>query len=257
MNYTLVSVIGCMFLFLGMLLVAFVAYRLGRRRSAEAGAATEGSGALTGAIFALLGLLIAFTFNGAFSRLDARRQLIVQEANAIGTAYLRLDLLPADAQPGLREIFREYLSSRVELYGVMTDIPAATREVTRAMALQDEIWDQAVAASGGAEHQAARMLLIPALNEMIDIVTTRSIAIQTHPPAIIWVTLSVLALASAGIAGYSASAVEHPRYFYMIAFAAITVFTLYVILDVEYPRYGFVRLDQANQALANLVDMMK
>lgn len=257
MNYTLVSVIGCVVLFLGMLLVAFLGYRLGRLRSAEAGAPTEGSGALTGAIFALLGLLIAFTFNGAFSRLDARRQLIVQEANAIGTAYLRLDLLPAEAQPGLRESFREYLASRVALNEAMTDIPAATREVLRAMALQDEIWGQAVAASTGMEHETTRRLLIPALNEMIDIVTTRSIAIQTHPPVIIWVTLSVLALACAGIAGYSASAIEHPRYFYIIAFAAITVFTLYVILDVEYPSYGFVRLARENQLLANLADMMK
>lgn len=257
MNYTLVSLIGCVVLFFGILLVAFVAYRLGRRRSAEGRAATEGSSALTGAIFALLGLLLAFTFNGAFSRLDVRRQLVVQEANAIGTAYLRLDLLPADAQPGLREDFREYLAARVALYEVMTDIPAATREVTRAMALQDEIWDKAVAASGGTEHQAARMLLIPALNEMIDIVMTRSIAIQTHPPIIIWVALSLLVLACGGIAGYGASAVEHPRYFYILAFAAITVFTLYVILDVEYLRYGFVRLDQVNQSLANLADMMK
>ncbi|PWB50438.1 MAG: DUF4239 domain-containing protein [Anaerolineales bacterium] len=257
MNYTLISVIGCVVLFLGMLLVAYLAYRLGRWRSVETGVATEGSGALTGAIFALLGLMLAFTFNGAFSRLDARRQLIVQESNAIGTAYLRLDLLPPEVQPGLRESFREYLASRVAFNKVIKDIPAATEEITRTMALQDEIWNQAVVGSREAEYQAARLLLLPALNEMIDIVTTRSIAIQTHPPVIIWVVLSVLALTCAGIAGYSASAVEHPRYIYMIAFAAITVLTIYVILDVEYPSSGFVRLVRENQMLANLAEMMK
>jgi hypothetical protein len=257
MNYTVISLIGCVGLFLGMLLVAYLAYRWGRWRSAETGVATEGSGALTGAIFALLGLLIAFTFNGAFSRLDARRQLIVQEANAIGTAFLRVDLLPPEIQPGIRESFREYLASRVALSQVLTDIPAATREINRANALQDEIWNQAVDGSRGAEYQAARMLLLPALNAMIDIVTTRSIAIQTHPPVIIWVVLAILALTCAGLAGYSASAVEHPRYIYMIAFAAIIALTIFVILDVEYPSYGFVRLVRENQMLANLAEMMK
>ncbi len=67
--------------------------------------ATAGLGAIEGAIFALLGLLIAFSFSGAMSRFDARRPLIVDESNAIGTAWLRLDLLPPDAQPALNGPF--------------------------------------------------------------------------------------------------------------------------------------------------------
>ena len=97
-------------LFLGMLLFLEIGRRIAIRRMKEdAGAAGEGIGAVDGAVFALLGLLIAFTFSGASSRFDTRRQLIVEETNDIGTAYLRLDLLPADLQPALRESFRRYL----------------------------------------------------------------------------------------------------------------------------------------------------
>jgi len=257
LNYTLVSVIGCVALFLGMLLIAYLAFRLGRRRWQEADETPQSSGAITGAVFALLGLLIAFTFSGAFARFDARRQLIVQEANAIGTAYLRVDLLPAEAQAPLRESFREYAATRVAQQQYVSDTPAARKDYARTSGLQNEIWTQAVAASSGPEYQSARMLLIPALNEMIDIVTTRSTAIQTHPPLLVWIALSVIALACAGMAGYSASSAEQPKYFYFIVFAAIIAFTLYIILDVEYPRYGLVRLDQVNQVLVDLAETMK
>src|SRR5215475_7969280 len=97
-------------LFVGMLLLLEVGRRIGLRRIAEeAEGARAGVTAVEGAVFGLLGLLIAFTFSGAASRFDTRRQLIVEETNAIGNAYLRLDLLPTDTQPALRDSFRRYL----------------------------------------------------------------------------------------------------------------------------------------------------
>src|SRR6266513_2257041 len=84
------------------------------------------------AVFALLGLLLAFTFSGAASRFDTRRQLIVEETNDIGTAYLRLDLLPVDAQPGLCENFRGYVDARLEVYRKLPDIAAAKEEMVKA-----------------------------------------------------------------------------------------------------------------------------
>src|SRR5437870_4214168 len=90
-----------------MLLFLEIGRRIGLRHKAK-GLAVGGAGhgAVEGAVFALMGLLIAFTFSGAADRFNTRRQLIVEETNAIGTAYLRLDLLPASAQPKLREDFR-------------------------------------------------------------------------------------------------------------------------------------------------------
>ena len=97
-------------LFAGMILLLEVGRRLGRRRHGrDEEGARAGLGAVEGAVFALLGLLIAFTFSSAASRFDTRRQLIVQEGNAIGTAWLRLDLLLSSAQPELRDLFRRFL----------------------------------------------------------------------------------------------------------------------------------------------------
>src|SRR5512139_1750487 len=127
MNRTLVAEIACISLFLGMSLFSIVFYRFGRRRRQEEDAPSEVSGPIIGAVFALLGLLIAFTFSGAYSRFDARRQLIVQEANAIGTAYLRVDLLPAETQAPLRESFREYTATRAAQQQYVSDNPAARK----------------------------------------------------------------------------------------------------------------------------------
>ena len=99
-------------LFAGMLLCLDLGRRFGIHRMAQdPEGAHSGTGAVDGAVFALLGLLIAFTFSGAAGRFDERRSLIVEETNDIGTAYLRLDLLPAGAQPALRDLFRRYLDA--------------------------------------------------------------------------------------------------------------------------------------------------
>jgi hypothetical protein len=102
MHYTVLGVALAVGIFLGMLVLLELGRRLGQRRLA---ADTEGAGVgvIDGAVLALLGLLLAFTFSGAAARFETRRSLVVEEANAIGTTYLRLDLLPSEAQPPLRE----------------------------------------------------------------------------------------------------------------------------------------------------------
>ncbi len=131
-------------LFAGMLLLSVIGRRIGVarfRRDPEA-ATTEG-GAAEAAVFGLLGLLIAFTFSGAASRFEARRQLIGEEANAIGTAYLRVDLLPDDSQPELRDLFRRYVELRATVYQSALDQAETTARLSAGDALQREIWTKA------------------------------------------------------------------------------------------------------------------
>src|SRR5713226_6869155 len=96
-------------LFLGMAICLEVGYRIGSYASKTTENAHEGTSTIQSAVFALLGLLLGFTFGNGISHLDQRRVLIVREFNAIGTAYLRLDLLPPNQQPEMRHLFREYL----------------------------------------------------------------------------------------------------------------------------------------------------
>ena len=219
--------------------------------------ARAGLGAVDGAVFCPLGLLVAFTFSGAASRFDARRQLVVEEANAIGTAYLRIDVLPHEAQPVLRDKFRRYVEARLDAYRELPDLAAAKEALARATVLQGEIWGEAVAASRVASSQPAAMLLLPALNAMIDITTTRTMAAQMHPPAIIFAMLVLLALTGALLAGVGMGAGEGRSWIHMIGLAAGMALAVYVILDIEFPRLGLIPVDAIDQVLVELRESMK
>ena len=246
-------------LFLGMIGLLELGRRIGLRRlRKDPGAAREGLGAAEGAIFALLGLLIAFTFSGAADRFDQRRHLIVEEANAIGTAYLRIDLVAPDLQPALRDAFRRYLTARLDVYRKipdMTAVDAALGEVDR---LQKNIWGQAIAATRApGSHPSAAVLFLPALNAMIDITTTRTTATRFHPPAIIYVLLILLALASALLAGHAMATAKARSWAHVVGFAVAMAVSLYVILEIEYPRLGLIRVDSFDETLAELRQLMK
>jgi hypothetical protein len=242
-------------LWLGMLLFLEAGRRIGdRRRAADAGAA-GGTGAIEGAVFALFGLLVAFTFSSAASRFDARRELVVREANAIGTAYLRLDLLPAEAQPALRALFRAYLDSRLETYRLLSDIPAAEKELAHSVRLQGEIWARAVAASAQGQ-LSTPTLVLSALNEMFDIVTTRMMATRFHAPALVFALLFGLGLGCSFLAGYGMAGGRKRNWVHMIGFATITAISIYVILDMEYPRLGLIRVNAADRVLVELRQSM-
>lgn len=257
MNMFVVAV-AAVLLFLGMLAAQEGGRRLAARHARDGGQDTGGSSAIDAAVFALLGLLVAFTFSGAAVRFDDRRELITEETNDIGTAYLRIDLVPAEFQPALRETFRSYLDARISAYQKVPDLPAVEAELNRANALQGEIWKQAVAAaqSPGAPTSTA-ILLVPALNEMFDITTTRYMATRMHPPYIIFGLLFALALAAALLAGYAMGGESRRPWLHAIVFAAVMAVSVYVILDLEFPRLGLIRVDDFDQAMVALRATMK
>jgi hypothetical protein len=246
-------------LFVGMLVCLEIGRRIGVCRLArDAEGARTGVAAVEGALFGLLGLLLAFTFSGATARFDVRRQLIVEETNNIGTAYLRLDLLPPNAQPPLREKFRQYLDARLEVYRKLPDIEAAKAELAKANRLQGEIWRQAEAESRAkGASPAAPVLLLPALNAMIDITTTRTMTTEIHPPTIIFALLFASALATSLLAGYAMAGGKTRSWLHMLGLASVIAVAVYVILDIEYPRLGFIRVDAFDRALVELRDSMK
>src|SRR5204863_5082468 len=154
-------------LFVGMLLALKAGFRLGMRRiETETDAERVGLVSIETAIFGLLGLVLAFTYAGAASRFEQRRALTIQEANAVGTAWLRLDLVPAAAQPALREKMRAYGRVHVAAYDLLPDWKAFTAKLGQAQAMQAEIWSDAVVAVREAPPPAA-LLLLPALNDLI------------------------------------------------------------------------------------------
>ena len=248
-----VMLLGCM------LSLLEIGRRLGiRRRSKESEGERGSLGTIEGAMFALFGLVMAFTFSGAASRFNEKRILIAEEANTIETAYLRLHLVSQKARPELQELFRGYVDSRLETYRKLPDMKAAAIEMARSKKLQEEIWTKAVAATLlPNSHPDAGKLLLPALNSMIDITTVRGMALQTHPPNIIYALLFSLALICSLLAGYRMAIGQHRSWLHILSFAVITVIVVYVIIDVEYPRAGLIRLQAFDQLLVNVREGMK
>jgi hypothetical protein len=239
--------VSAFLLFPGMMLMMEVGRRLRVRRVSN-----EGIGAVEGAVFGLFGLLLAFTFSGAVSRFDNHRLLLTEETNDIGTAYLRLDLLPPPVQPALRQLFREYTNSRLHLFDAVA--PEVSPETVR---LQNEIWRRSVAAasSTGANPDATKLLL-PALNNMIDITSSRRNAFNMHPPAIVYLLLFAFSCGCAFMAGYSIK-MGDGDWVYSIALAAMVTLTIYATLEIEYPRMGLIRLIGLDQSLIALRNSMQ
>ena len=234
-----------------MIVAALLGRRLrGKHSDAMISAATEG------AVFALFGLLLAFTFSGAVSRFDDHRKLIVEEANDISAAYLRLDLLPAAAQPALRQDFRDYAAVAEHRFDEIPENPQSIKAAEQAERLLKQIWSGSVAAasSPGANVDATRLLL-PALNNMIDITTTRKNSYNLHPPSIIFLLLYIFSAVCAYMAGYSMETGRH-HWLYTISLALTVTLTVYTTLEVEYPRIGLIRLTTQNEVFSDLINTM-
>jgi len=259
MHISLKFLIFAFSLYVGMILFLEIGRRVGQWRAAqEPDGEDKGIGTVDGAVFALFGLLLAFTFSGAASRFDHRRALITQEANAIGTAYLRIDLLPADKQPALRILFRQYLEARIQKFKEYASNPEASHaEYERGLKLQGEIWKLAVAGVSAAPVPTVAAQIIPALNEMIDITTTRLVATETHPPRIVFYMLFGLGLVVSLLAGYDLAPSKKRPWLHVIAFSTAITATIYVIIDIEYPRRGFIRVDYVDQILVDLLKSMQ
>jgi hypothetical protein len=258
MSFMLIGIVTVLAMFAGMLGLLGLGRWLGARQlEQDPDAAKPGAGAVEGAVFGLMGLLIAFTFSGAAARFDARRALAVEEANAIGTAWLRLDLLPAAAQPALREKFRAYLDARLAAFRSLPDLDAAKAKLARAGALQAQIWTEAITACRDSGSSPATMLLLPALNQMFDMATTRTMGARMHAPAIIYGMLILLVLAGSLLAGYGMGAGRVRGWFHALAFVLVLSLAIYVILDFELPRMGLIRIQHIDQVFVDLQESMK
>ena len=162
------------------------------------------------------------------------------------------NLFPEAAQPQIRADFRAYLDARLAFYKDLGTNPAkALDELGLSEKLQTKIWSECLRAAKQASSPAVLTLIVGSLNEMIDITTTRLVALQTHPPMPIYVTLVLLTLASSLIAGFGMGDTDQRPSLHTLVFAAALTVTVYTIIDLEFPRVGIIRVDRYDQALIN------
>jgi hypothetical protein len=220
-------------------------FRLGRRTRAKA-SQTEKSelGVVEGGILALLGLLLGFTMSMAVARYEVRRQLVLDEANAIGTSYLRTRLLPAPEGTEIARLLREYVALRLQYAGIRDDpgrLLAIRQETAR---LQNDFWSRAVSYAGKAPNPYLAGLLIQSLNQVIDLESARWVAFQNRvPPTVIYVN-GIVAVFAAIIVGF-AFGVDGRRYLFPTFLLALAIaVVLAVIVDLDLSRKGFIQVSQ-------------
>ncbi len=252
MSFTWTAVLAAGALGIAMLLVMRIGLSRGARRLARHPDEKLGTSTVETGIFGLLGLLVAFAFYGATGRFDWHRQLNIEEANAIGTAYLRIDLLREESRPALQNHFRDYVGARVTFYRTLEDPTAHDGASRRTADLQKRIWQEAVEACRIDCDPGTRNLVFSSFNAMFDMASTQTMATWMHPPLIMYVLLYVVALISALLTGYSMASVQPRSWLYLLALPVILAVTVYVILDVEYPRRGSIRLDRFDQTLEQM-----
>ncbi len=220
--------------------------RLGRKLEDHGGA---GIGAIEASVFALLGLLVAFTFSGAAQRMADRRDLLIQEVNAIGTAWLRVDLLDTSDQPRLRAQFRDYVDQRILYERHVADLDARGEIAAKAGAVQQQIWQASVAAARGGVAPPLAASYVAAVNDMFDAATSLIAAQKVHPPLAAYLFLGFLALTCACLVGVKLAGSERGTLLHEVIYALVMTAALYIIIDFEFPRIGTIRIDQIDALL--------
>jgi hypothetical protein len=220
-----------------------VGYRVGlrTRRSDPEGGGPQ-VGAIQGAVLGLLGLLLAFSFAAAGARFLERQDLIVQEANAIGTAYLRADLLAEPHRSELHAALKEYTEHRVAASVRLVEGWDATlrAEVDR---MHGRIWR--TARDGVMARPDLAVTVLPPVNEVIDLNSTRIGAARKHIP---WVVMSLLlacSLLCIAIIGYGGGIDGHRRLPLSLSLTLLIAASLWITVDLDHPRKGLLRLSDA------------
>lgn len=253
-------------LLLFVLMIVFVwlgnfAGRLWRKKDfAGASAAADeksGFGSLEAGLFGLFGFILAITFGMSGNRYDNYRNVMVQEANDIGTAILRSDLYPDSIRMEFRRDFKAYVEARISYYEAGRDIDKMLEYKKEAALITSRIWKRATDMSKQPNMLIPSNQMIPALNAMIDITTTRESTLKAHIPDIIIIALFVLALTVTFVAGFGSSIIRRKDWIIICGFTLLTSLVIYVTLDIGRPMRGLINADVGQGAMVELRGMFE
>lgn len=206
----------------------------------------------TSALTALLFFLLAFTFGMSGDRYDSRRKIVIEEANNIGTAILRSDLYPDSSRILFRRDFKQYVEARISYYQVGADAEGILKADSLSQDISSKLWKRASSLSKDPANLAATQQMIPALNDMIDVTTSRLAGEKAKVPQSILIMLFFLAMISAFYGGYSEGRKGKIDWVVQIGFCLLVSLVILFTLDLDRPRRGFVNLDVPNQTIIDL-----
>jgi hypothetical protein len=239
-----------------LLLLVFheIGFRIGRRWQVSGKAQSSQTGAIMAAALALLAFMLAFTFGSAASRFDARKQAVLREANAIGTTWLRSQMLPSAYQAQIEPLLLRYVEVRIE--GAQAEsLDEFKQALVESTALHDKLWAHAVALGKEDPRSIVLGLFINSLNEVIDLHTTRITVARQRMPGGVWLTLYFIAFASTMMVGVNAGQSGGRSLFMTALLASALSAVMVLIIDVDRPSQTLFSVSQ--QALVDLRNSMK
>lgn len=240
---------GCLFIL--MLLAILVGLRTGKSRI-QSREENSGNSTVVASLFGLLGFLLAFTFGMSGARFDNRREAVVQEANAIGTAMLRADLYDTTERAAFRKDFKAYIEARIQYFESGRDHAGIETANKDAAITGQLLWDRATRLAKDQKNIVQSNQMIPALNDMLDSATTRNTGEKSRVPDSIVVMLFILSIASAFYVGYSAAGKGKMDWFIISGFCFLTSVVIYITLDLDRPRRGMIKVDAGHEAMTDL-----
>ena len=230
-------------MFLLVILSIFLGYRVGgyHKRHSDGGAEAP-IGSIVGATLGLLAFLLAFTFGITAARFDTRKQLLLDEVNAIGTAFLRTDFLVEPYRTEIRKLFRDYVDIRTAW---VKDPERLGDLLTKSVEIQDKMWSQAVEAVAKTPNQEITSSFIESLNEVIDFHTKRvTVALMYHIPTVIWYALIFVTVLAMGAVGYQFGITGGRSYFISVLLALTFSAVIYLIADIDRSLAGAIKVSQ-------------
>lgn len=249
------------FVFIILLLILGISVLLGRKIGSSqlknhAQAKLEIVGVAESAVFGLLALLIAFTFSGAYDRYESRKIHLVEEADIFDRAYNYIDLVPENIQPELRIYMRAYFEQYIAVFKNITHPETVRQDLAKAQVLEDKIWFAVVAATKESSNKALPQIYIPVINDMFEAAHTGYYLTRIHPPLIIFALLIGLAVLGAFLVGYNSAENKQQLPIHSLCYILLTAITIYIIMNMEYARVGFIGLDAFDEILIQMRNKM-
>ena len=239
------------------LMLAFseIGFRLGLRLHKTEDAARKGQiGGIQGAVLGLLGLLLGFTFAMAVDRYDTRRGLVLKEANAIGTTYLRASLLPDTHQAPVRDLLRHYVDTRLN-YWPLVDDPLKLAEGMKLIGdIQTQLWKHTSESAKEAPNDITATF-IESLNETIDVDAERIAAMRAEIPGGVWLLLITIAAFGCVTTSYGGGAEGARSKLGSVFLPLLIAVVIVLIFDISHSRVGLIQIGQ--QPLVDLQQSMK
>ncbi len=222
-----------------------IGFHLGRRLETSTSEKTKPQiSAVEGSILAVLGLLLAFTMSMSVSRYEQRKQLVLEEANALGTSCLRTQLVPDPQGKEILGLLRQYIKVRVDYGAAGNDLPRMMELRRKGAQLQNQFWSRAVEYAKQDPNPVKAGLLLQALNQAIDLEAARWMAFHDHVPESVIYVIAIVGLLAALLVGFAFGVNGHRQILSMCALSLAITIVLAVIVDLDRPRSGFIRVTQ-------------